>query len=65
MDLIGKDSKAITKYKTRVLSDDKDNAEAKAAREYWKVLFEEDFVRKGLAIGQTLRLITPMPYSGL
>ena len=46
VDLIGKDSKAITKYKTRVLSDDKDNAEAKAAREYWKVLFEEEFVRE-------------------
>jgi CRISPR-associated protein Cas1 len=45
VDLIGKDSKAITKYKTRVLSDDKDNAEAKAAREYWKVIFEDGFAR--------------------
>jgi CRISPR-associated protein Cas1 len=45
LQMIGKESLLLNKYGERVLSDDKENCEAKAAKVYWNVLFEGEFTR--------------------
>lgn len=45
LDYVGKQGARVRTYATQVKSGDVDNREGAAAREYWRTLFGEDFIR--------------------